>query len=309
MRAAVLLRPLAVGAGVALLAACSSPAAPASAPPTAGATGSASSTRAADDAQRRFTALEQRFQARLGVVAVDTGTGRTLEHRAGERFASASTNKAFIAAAVLQRSSDAQLDEVVRYSRDDLLEYAPVTSRHVDSGMTVRGLIDAALRYSDNTAANLLVARLGGPEAVQSFLRSLGDATTSVDRVEPELNSAVPGDLRDTTTPRASARDLRQVLLGSALPPERRRTLDAAMRRNTTGAPWIRAGVPDGWVVADKTGSGAFGTRNDIAVVRPPGGAPIVLALLSDRATEDADSQDALLAEATRVVVDALDRT
>lgn len=256
---------------------------------------------------RTLAAIERRYEARLGVAVLDMATGERLTHRPGERFAFASTMKTFIAAATLRRSTEAELDEIVRYSRADLLQYAPVTSQHVTTGMTVRALLDAMLRYSDNTAANLLVARLGGPGAVQRFLRSIGDSTTSVDRIEPGLTSAVPGDRRDTTTPAALGDDLAAVLLGDALPTDRRRWLTARMRASTTGAADLRAGVPSTWTVADKTGSGAFGTRNDIALVTPPGRAPIVVVLLSARRTEDAASEDALLAETTRAVVAALD--
>lgn len=289
---------------VAALTGCSAAtSAPPSVPPRASATPTATPT---PDAQAAFRSLEARYGARLGVLALDTGSGRRLASRADERFPFASANKVFVAAAVLQRTSDAELDEVVRYSSADLLAHAPITRQHLAEGMTVRALIDAALRYSDNTAANLLVARLGGPAAVQRFLRSLGDRTTSVDRIEPQLNSATPGDDRDTTTPRAFAADLEQVLLGSALPEPRRRLLEGLLRRNTTGGPYIRAGVPEGWTVADKTGSGAHGVRNDVAVVRPPGRAPVVVVLLSERRAPDASSDDALLADATRAVVRAL---
>ncbi len=297
------LRPVALGALV--LAALTGCAPAPSAPPSSSATPTATPT-ASVDVGAAFAALEARHDARLGVLAIDTGSSRRVASRADERFPFASADKVFIAAAVLQQASDAELDEVVRYPAADLLAHAPITRQHVAEGMTVRALIDAALRYSDNTAANLLVARLGGPAAVQRFLRSLGDRTTSVDRVEPQLNSAIPGDERDTTTPRAFAADLEQVLVGSALPEPRRLLLEGLLRRNTTGASAIRAGVSEGWTVADRTGSGAHGVRNDIAVVRPPGRAPIVVVLLSDRRAPDAASDDSLLADATRVLVRAL---
>ena len=255
---------------------------------------------------RAFAALERRYDARLGVVAVDTGDGRTIAHRAGERFAFASTIKVFIAAAVLGASSDADLATVVHYDRGDLLEYAPVTSEHVDTGMTVRELIDAALRSSDNTAANLLVERLGGPDAVERWLRGIGDRTTHVDRVEPDLNEATPGDRRDTTTPERFAADLGTVLLGDALDAADRRVLREAMLGNTTGDATIRAGVDPSWQVADKTGTASSGVRNDIAVVTPPGRAPIVLVVMTSRADPGAEPSDALVAAATRVAVAGL---
>lgn len=268
----------------------SGPAAPSSDPATAGA----------------FAVLERRYGARLGVVAVDTGNGRTIAHRAGERFAFASTVKVFIAAAVLDASSDADLAAVVHYDRGDLLEYAPVTSEHVDTGMTVRELVDAALRASDNTAANLLVERLGGPDAVERWLRGIGDRTTSVDRVEPDLNEATPGDRRDTTTPEQFAADLRTVLLGDALDAADRRVLREAMLGNTTGDATIRAGVDPSWQVADKTGTASYGVRNDIAIVTPPGRAPVVLVVMTSRADPGAEPSDALVAAATRAAVAGL---
>ena len=255
---------------------------------------------------RAFAALERRYDARLGVAAIDTGSGRTIAHRAGERFAFASTVKVFIAAAVLDASSDADLATVVHYDRGDLLEYAPVTSEHVDTGMTVRELVDAALRSSDNTAANLLVERLGGPDAVERWLRGIGDRTTRVDRVEPDLNEATPGDRRDTTTPERFAADLRTVLLGDALDAADRRVLREAMLGNTTGDATIRAGVDPSWRVADKTGTASYGVRNDIAIVTPPGRAPIVLVVMTSRADPGAEPSDALVAAATRAAVAGL---
>jgi O-methyltransferase involved in polyketide biosynthesis len=141
-----------------------------------------------------------RYHARLGVYAVDTGTGRTVAYRADERFAYASTFKALAAGILLERATDRRLDQVVHYRESDLREYAPITSQHVRTGMRVRDLIAAALRYSDNTAANLVMERSGGPHAVQAGLRRLGDTTTHVDRTEPSLNEATPGDIRDTST-------------------------------------------------------------------------------------------------------------
>ncbi|GLX99894.1 class A beta-lactamase [Actinoplanes sp. NBRC 101535] len=250
--------------------------------------------------------VEERYGARLGVYAVDTGTGRVVTHRADERFAHASTFKALQAGVVLRIASDADLDRVVTYRKRDLLAHAPITEKHVATGMTVRDLLDASLRYSDNTAANLLFATIDGPDGLERELRALGDTTTSVDRIEPDLNEAAPGDTRDTSTARALAADLQSLLLGDALTPDRRRLLDGWMRANTTGGPYIRAGLPDGWTAADKTGAGGYGTRNDIAVLHPPAGSPIVLAVLSRRTAENAGSADALIAETTKSVLAAL---
>ncbi|PZF58406.1 class A beta-lactamase [Curtobacterium sp. MCSS17_008] len=275
--------------------------------PTPSATSSPGSMPSADAATaREYAALEQRYDARVGVVAIDTADGRAVGYRSEERFAFASTNKAFIAAAVLDASSADDLDEVVRYDRGDLLEYAPVTRRHVDEGMTLRALVDAAVRESDNTAANLLVERLGGVDGVTRWLRGIGDDVTRVDRVEPDLNTATPGDPRDTTTPAQSSADLRAVLLGDALDPDDRALLRSAMTGTTTGDGTIRAGVPGGWSVADKTGTASYGVRNDIAVLRQPGRDPVVLVVFTAQDREDAEPSDALVAAATRVALRAM---
>ncbi len=272
---------------------------PTPATPTPASTTSAATTRALD-------ALERRDDARLGLVAIDTGSGATVTHRAGERFAFASAAKVFIAATVLDDARSGDLDAVVPIEQRDLLSYAPVTSQHVGSGMTVRALLDAMLRSSDNTAANLLVARVGGPSVVQQWLRGIGDQVTQVVRVEPDLNEAAPGDERDTTTPAQFAADLRTVLLGDALRPEDRKLLVDTMAGTTTGAATIRAGVPTGWSVADKTGTGSYGVRNDVGIVTPPGRAPIVLVVMTSRSRADAKPVDALVAAATKVTVAAL---
>ncbi|MEV4629886.1 class A beta-lactamase [Micromonospora sp. NPDC049523] len=255
-----------------------------------------------------FERLETRFGARLGVYALDTGSGRTVEYRADERFAYASTFKALAAGAVLAATSTAELDQVVRYSSADLVTYSPVTEKHVDTGMTLRAIADAAVRYSDNTAGNLLLRRLGGPDGLEQALRGLGDQVTDPERIETALNEATPGDRRDTSTPRALGSDLRAYALGAALDAEDRTVLTGWLRGNTTGGKTIRAGVPADWTVGDKTGSGGYGTRNDIAVVWPPDGEPLVLAILSSRDKQDAGYDDALLAEAAKVAAAALRR-
>lgn len=261
---------------------------------------------AADPVADEFARLEEDYAARLGIYAIDTGSGETVEYRADERFAYASTHKAFSAAAVLQETEAADLDEVVHYESADLVGYSPVTEAHVESGLTLLEVIRAAITVSDNTAANLLFERLGGPDALEAALRAAGDDTTSVDRIEPELSDWAPGETRDTSTPRAMAENLEAFALGSVLDEEDRAILVDALRDNTTGDELIRAGVPDGWVVGDKTGSSTHGGRNDIAILERPDGAPIVLAIYSNRLHPEADSDPALIAAATEVALDRL---
>ncbi len=256
-----------------------------------------------DPAPAAFDRLERQYGATLGVYALDTGTGTTVTYRADQRFAFCSTFKALAAGVVLRGDGDAQLAGVVSYDASQLQAYSPITSQHTATGMSLDALIAAAVSYSDNTAANLLLAQLGGPGGLQGDLRHLGDDTTNVDRQEPALSDATRGDPRDTSSPRALATDLRRFVLGDLLAPARRRQLTQLLVAHTTGGPYIRAGVPAGWTVADKTGNGAYGTRNDIAVVWPPHRHPIVIALLSNRGEQNSSSADALLADATRVIV------
>lgn len=265
-----------------------------------------SPTAQAIHASQRFRRLEHRFHAHLGVYVADTGDGRTLTYHADERFAYASTYKVLAVGVLLRRASDRALNHVVTYRKSDLQDYSPITAKHVAGGMTLRALLAAALRYSDNTAANLLLRRLGGAKRLEKALRGLGDETTHVDRNEPAVNEALPGDPRDTSTPRALGGDLRRFVLGRLLPDRRRKLLTSWLVTNTTGVHYIRAGVPAGWKVGDKTGNGGYGTRNDIAIAWPARGAPFVIAIQSRRTSVNAKSDDALIADATRVALTAL---
>lgn len=224
--------------------------------------------------------VEQATGGRLGVAVIDTATGAVHGHRADERFAMCSTFKMLVAAFVLHRVDAGQesLSRQVRFGPADKVDYAPVTDQLLPDGViTVGALCDAILTWSDNTAANLLLRSFGGPAGLTAHARTLGDDITRLDRTEPTLNTAIPGDPRDTTTPRAMAATLRRILLGDALTPASREQLTAWMVNNQTGSKKLKAGAPVGWHVADKTGAGANGTSNDIAVMWPPTGAPLVV--------------------------------
>ncbi|MGW0711894.1 class A beta-lactamase [Streptomyces sp. NPDC002643] len=268
--------------------------------PTAG---SAKSTAAG------FGALEREFDARLGVYALDTGTGRTVSYRADDRFAYASTFKALAAGAILRKYGTDGIDKVVTGSRDDVVADSPVSENFVEKGMSLRGLCAATLWYSDNTAVNLLLDELGGPDGLEKVLEDLGDDVTEMDRYEPDMSEGRPGDIRDTSTPRAMAGSLRAFLLGDALKRDERELLRTWMTTNMTGGTLIRAGVPDGWEVADKSGTAGYGGRNNIAVLWPDdGGNPIVMAVMSTRGKEGATRDDALIARAATAAVEALGR-
>lgn len=259
-------------------------------------------------AQAELAKLEASSGGRLGLAAIDTGSGARLSHRADERFAFCSTFKVIAASAILKRSENEPglLERRVTYTAQDLVNYSPITKPHLASGMTVAELCAAAIDYSDNTAVNLLMKILGGPPAVTAFARSIGNDTFRLDRWETELNTAIPGDLRDTSTPASMAHSLRQLALGDALAPRQREQLQAWLRANTTGGKRIRAGVPADWQVGDKTGTGDYGTTNDIGVVWRPSGAPLVIAIYFTQPRQDASPRDDVLASAARIVAGAL---
>lgn len=295
-RTGIARRSLLTGALTLPLAACTAPAT----------TRAPSPTTRADPSARYFGALERKYGARLGVYAVATGSGASVSYRADERFAFCSTFKTLAAAAVLAGHPLSHLDTMVRYTKADVDSISPITQQHIGTGMTIRQLCDAAIRYSDGTAGNLLMRDIGGPAGLTAYLRGLGDATSRMDRYEPDLNRDAPGDPRDTTTPRAVAADYRRLVLGTALTPDRRSLIVDWLRRGTTGAQAIRAGVPAGWTVADKTGHGDYGRANDVAVAWPPGGQPLVIAILSDRTGYDTPPQYPIVADAARYAVSIL---
>jgi len=255
---------------------------------------------------RKFVHLEEKYDARLGIYAIDTGTNRTIAFRPDERFAYASTYKVLAGGALLQQNSIENLDEVIHYTKDDLVTYSPITEQHVDTGMTLKEICEAAIRYSDNTAGNLLLEKLGGPKGFEKSLREIGDKVTISDRFETELNEATPGDIRDTSTPRALANSLKAFTVNNVLPSDKRSILTDWMRGNTTGDKLIRAGAPKGWKVGDKSGAGSYGTRNDIAIVWPPNRKPIIIAILSSHDTKNDAYDDALIENAAKIALKAL---
>ncbi|MFI1015125.1 class A beta-lactamase [Streptomyces sp. NPDC020965] len=289
-------------------AASPSTASPSTAAPSPPAPSAAAPSAAVGEGRRhrRLVELEREFGARLGVYALATGTGVTIAHRADERFAFCSTFKGIAAAAVLHHRPMSYLDTVVRYTEGDLMKHSPVTRPKLGTGMTIRQLCDAAVRQSDGTAGNLLLRDLGGPGRLTAYARGLGDTVTRMDRIEPAITEATPGDPRDTTSPRAFGTNYRKIVLGAALPADKRDFLRDLLERNTTGDQRIRAGVPRGWRVADKTGTGDYGTLNDIAVVWPPKSAPLMISIMSSKATKDAAYQQALIAEAAAYAVATL---
>lgn len=256
-------------------------------------------------AETHLKNLEAASGARLGVYALDTSSGSQIRYRSNESFPLCSTFKVFLAAAILDRSvkSPDLLQQRIHYSQKDLVTYSPITEKHLDSGMTIAELCASAIQYSDNTSANLLMKILGGPSAVTTFARSVGSSEFQIDRWEPEMNTAIPGDLRDTATPASIAQGLQSLVLGDGLPNLRRKQLKEWLIGNTTGAKRIRAAAPAAWQVGDKTGSGDYGTANDIAVLWPPEGKPIILVVYQTHQQADAMRSDELIVNAARIVL------
>jgi beta-lactamase class A len=274
---------------------------------------SAPARSALASAEASLTALEQRAGGRLGVFALEHGTGRRLEWRADERFGLCSTFKLLLAASVL-READAgrmDLDAVLPYGPRDMVPHAPVTQRHLArGGMRIIELAEATQTTSDNVAANLLIRALGGPERVTALFRQLGDATTRIDRFEPEMNFVPPGEVRDTTTPRAIATALQGLMTGTALSVASRDRLRDWMIATGTGMKRIRAGIPPDWIAGDKTGTasaqGMPDKCNDVAALWPAGGGPAIFVAAYYEAQEHAGSirleDEAVLADVGRIV-------
>ncbi|MDQ0186267.1 class A beta-lactamase [Cytobacillus sp. FSL W7-1323] len=262
--------------------------------------------KAEDVSSGKFAQLEEKYGAKLGVYAIDTGNEETVAYQEDERFAYASTFKALAGAVLLKENPISILDEKRMYTKEDLVTYSPITEKYVDEGMTLREIAKAAMQYSDNTAGNLLFAELGGPDQLEEALRAIGDDVTEMDRLETELNEATPGDTRDTSTPKALATNLRILGLTDELSEEKREIFQEWFKGNTTGDTLIKSGVPTDWIVGDKSGAASYGTRNDIAIVWPPNDEPIVIAVLSNKQEKEAEYDDQLIGEATEIVLETL---
>lgn len=257
--------------------------------------------------QSAIAKIEAELGGAVGVFALDTGTGRELGHRQDERFALCSTFKWVLAAAMLASvdRGKSSLDEQIAYGPTDILAYAPVTAEHVAEGqLTVRALCRAIITVSDNTAANLLLRKLGGPAKLTEFARSCGDAVTRLDRFEPDLNENVPDDPRDTTTPRAMVALMQEVLCGSVLANASRELLIEWLEACETGRNRLRAGLPQEWRAGDKTGTGRRGAVNDVVIGFPPGKAPIMIAAYMSNSGVDASAVAAAQAGIARLVVE-----
>jgi beta-lactamase class A len=256
-----------------------------------------------------FAALEGESGGRLGVAVLHTGSGGFVGHRADERFPMCSTFKLLAAAAVLRRVDEGKekLDRRVKFATSDLVVNSPITKERTGGeGMSVAELCAAAMTVSDNTAGNLILASLGGPQALNDYARSLGDTVTRLDRIEPDLNEALPGDQRDTTAPAAMLKNIRALVLGRALSENSKEQLIAWLVGNKTGDARLRARLPASWRVGDKTGSGEHGTTNDVGVAWPPQSAPVLMAVYLTGTAANGEARNRTIAAVGSAIADRL---
>ncbi|CAN5663499.1 class A beta-lactamase [soil metagenome] len=255
-----------------------------------------------------LVALEQQHHASIGVYAADLRSGRAVTHRQGDRFAMCSTFKTYAAARVLQKSERGELalTDTVVVDAAAIVANSPITETRVGQTITYAELCAAALQRSDNAAANYLLQAIGGPPAITDFARSIGDTETRLDRWETELNSAVPGDPRDTSTPQALGGGYRALITGDVLGPSARGQLVEWMTANTTSS--LRPGLPPDWTFADKTGSGDFGSTNDIGLAFAPGDRQVLLAVMVRSASDDPEAEGfrPVMAEIAALLLPAL---
>lgn len=245
---------------------------------------------------------------RLGVSVLDTQKRESFNYKGDDRFPICSTFKFLAAAAILKRVDDGkeQLGRLIPITAGDVVPGSSHITAPIPAGLTMAQICETAIIYSDNTAGNLMLASLGGPQAITDFARSLGDTMTRLDRNEPTLNEAIPGDVRDTTTPNAMIKDMQALLLSDKLSPDSKKQLTQWLLNNKTGGTRIAAGLPVGWRIGDKTGTGERGSANDIAIVWPPNRAPILVAVYLTDTQAPADKRNAVHADIARAVVKAM---
>ncbi len=258
--------------------------------------------------QEKLALLETSSGGKIGLVAINTDNNQMIRYRADERFPMGCTSKMVGVAAILKKSmsNNKFLQERIYYQKSDLTSNSPITEKHLTDGMTIEELCAASISYSDNAAMNFLAKKLGGPEGINSFARSIGDAEFKLDHDWPKEGYGNLQNGEDSTTAAAMANSLQKIVLGEVLTNPQREKLQNWMKANVTGNNRIRAGVPKGWSVADKTGTGfAYGTTNDIAIIWPPKKAPVVITVFYSSTKKENPKREDVLASATRIVLES----
>lgn len=264
-----------------------------------------SSLAVAQELGETVAAWETKLDGRIGVILRDTASDWTYSHRSDERFPMASTFKSLLCGAVLGEvdAGRESLTNQVTYSKKDLVYWSPITKKHLASGLPVSALCEAAVTMSDNAAANLLLKRVNGPVGLTGFLRGIGDATTRLDRWEPEMSKGTPKDPRDTTSPRAITTSLHNLLFGGALQPASAALLKQWMIDDQVADKLIRPHVPDGWIIGDKTGSGGHGTRAIVAFLQTPKGQTFMAAIYITQSKAGKDARNQAISAIGRAMI------
>ncbi len=264
---------------------------------------------AADIVEETAAEVEAELGGRVGVLLQQSGETPAAGYRADERFPMTSTFKALACGAALSRSDAGEQDlgAIIKYGPGDLVTYSPVTEKHVGVGMTLGDLCHATITLSDNTAGNLVLDSVGGPSGFTAFMREIGDEVTRLDRWEPDLNEALPGDARDTTTPRAVVTTLDRLLLGDVLSQASRTQLEEWMIADQVADKLIRASLPEGWIIGDKTGAGERGSRSIISIIRPPQGKPWLAGIYLTGSGADMDERNKAVATVGAAIVRAIE--
>lgn len=255
--------------------------------------------------KKNLESLKKKFAGRIGIYGINTNNNQIIDYHSDERFPVQSTFKLLGVAALLKQSQSNKnlLQENIHYTKDELISWHPITGKYVDSGMTLKALSEATMRYSDNPAINFIMKKLGGPKFITDFAQSIGNTTFNIKHYEGNLNSN-PNNEDDTSTPKDMAISLQKLTLGDSLAKPKQTQLITWMKNNTTSYKRIRAGVPIGWTVAAKTGSGDYGIANDIGIMWSPICKPIVLAIYTVKNKADAKGRDDIVASATKIIFD-----
>lgn len=260
-----------------------------------------------DETKKQLAQLEKKTGGRIGVYANKTGDKRYLGYRENERFPMMSTAKLLMVGAALAQSmhDPSFLDQTLTYTEADVKKsgYSPITSRRIPHSMTIHDLCSATIQYSDNTAANLIMKQLGGPHTIQQFARRIHNDAFRLDQYEPELNTVIPGQYSNTSTPKAMATSLQQLVLGNTLSLPNKQLLQQWLIGNTTGKDRIRSVLPKEWQVGDKTGTGPYGATHDLAIIWPSTEKPIILAIYFIQSTQQAKANEEMVASIARIVL------
>lgn len=218
---------------------------------------------------KSITAIEQEISGRIGVAVLDTQNGEFWSYRGDEHFPLLSTFKTLACAAILHSEGDSESynNITITIEEANLITWSPVMEKLVGKDVTVEQACEATMLTSDNTAVNIVLEHVGGPQGLTRFLRGIGDNVTRLDRIEPELNEAMEGDFRDTTTPNAMLQTLDKLLLGEIMSKASKKQLRTWMKDNEVSTPLLRTILPAGWSIADRSGAGGNGSRAITAII------------------------------------------